>query len=445
MARNSHLSIEERNTINNMLIQNSSLSAIAKALDRDISTIRHEIIKHRQSSKWVSPGRVFNNCELRIHCQYRGFCQKCHKVSTDKPCGKCSSCNSMCDHYVASTCTRRDKKPYCCNGCPSLHKCTLLKYLYKPDVAQSEYKYTLSDSRQGFNISMDEVRQMEPVIENLIRKKKQSVHAAVINNPDVFNVCERTLYNYIDAGIFETRNIDLPKKVRFMPRKSKVHHKIDKKCTVGRKYEDFEKYLSDYPGIDVVEFDSVEGPKGTPVLLTIFFRSCGLQLAFIRNSNNSASVIEIVNNLYQLLGHDDFTTLFPVILADNGTEFSNPSSIENFYQFNPDSGEIISTTERTKVFYCNPSSPFQKGACERNHEFIRYFVPKGNSFSDLSQSDINLMMNHINSYTRVNEKKNLKSPSSRFIFNYGESIASKLGITVIDPNDVTLSRSVFKK
>lgn len=443
MAQNKHLTLEERTIIANMLSLDCSLTQIAAVLNRDVSTIRLEIKKHRRLSRFVSSGRTLNNCRFRNGCDYRGQCVGCSKGTKDNPCRKCSRCNDLCSHYEAEFCSHRDRKPYCCNGCSQLQKCRLLKYFYKADEAHREYRYTLSDSREGLNITPQEVKQMEPMINRLIREQKQSVHSVVRNNPDLFSICEKTLYNYIDEGIFETRNIDLPKKVRFMPRKSGPHHKVDRNCTVGRKYSDFLLYIQNNPGTDVVEIDSVEGPKGTPVLLTLYFRSCGLQLAFIREMNNSASVIDIFNHLYTLLGHDDFTTLFPVVLADNGSEFSNPEAIENHITVDEVSGEL-SKTRRTTVFYCDPGAPYQKGACERNHEFIRYFVPKGHSFSDYSQDDISLMMNHINSYTR-SEKKNPKSPASRFIFNYGEAIAKKLGIIMISQNEVSLSRSIFKK
>ena len=37
---------------------------------------------------------------------------------------------------------------------------------------------------------------------------------------------------------------------------------------------------------------------------------------------------------------------------------------------------------------------------EKNHEFIRYVLPKGTSFNTLLQTDIDLMINHINSLSR---------------------------------------------
>ena len=113
-------------------------------------------------------------------------------------------------------------------------------------------------------------------------------------------------------------------------------------------------------------------------------------LAFIRDHNDSQSVIDIFERLYFELRPDRFCELFKICLADNGTEFSNPRAIEYDRQGNL----------RTHVFYCDPSAPYQKGSAERNHEFIRCFLPKGTDLDSYSQEDISLMMDHINSYSQ---------------------------------------------
>ena len=82
-------------------------------------------------------------------------------------------------------------------------------------------------------------------------------------------------------------------------------------------------------------------------------------LAFLRDANTSQSVIDIFDGLYSLIGADAFTELFPLILTDNGSEFSNPKRIE----FGPSGKGHL----RTRVFYCDAGSPFQKGAIEVNH------------------------------------------------------------------------------
>ena len=150
--------------------------------------------------------------------------------------------------------------------------------------------------------------------------------------------------------------------------------------------------MQQHPGTAVVQLDSVEGTKGGKVLLTIHIVSCELMLMFLRDYNDSASVTACIDALYELLGYDTFTKLFPVFLADNGSEFSDPIKIEFDWS---GTGE-----ERTRLFYCDPSAPYQKGSCERNHEFIRQIIPKGTSLDALQQADMDLVADHISSYPR---------------------------------------------
>ncbi|MEG0963718.1 MAG: IS30 family transposase, partial [Lachnospiraceae bacterium] len=126
--------------------------------------------------------------------------------------------------------------------------------------------------------------------------------------------------------------------------------------------------------------------------------------------------------------------LFQIILTDNGSEFSNPKAIE-YRETTP--------LWRTKVYYCDAGSPFQKGACEVNHELIRRILPKGTSFDQLTQEDVNLMMNHINSYKR--KKLNNRSPYETFSFYHGEEVLQKLGCKPVAAGDIMLKPALLKK
>ena len=225
----------------------------------------------------------------------------------------------------------------------------------------------------------------------------------------------------------------MPRKIRFKPRKKKsVELKVDKACRIGRTYEDFKKYTAEHPEHPVVELDSVEGKKGCAVLLTIHFVLPKFQLAFKREANDSQSVTDIFNDLYRRLGKRLYLKLFPVLLADNGTEFSNPKALE----YGPD-GE-----QRSRVFYCNPSAPNEKGACENNHEFIRRVIPKGRDIGQYSPEQISLMMNHINSYGRP-ELGN-KAPYEMLSFYYGKRALKIFGFEAVKPNDIILKPSLLK-
>lgn len=70
-------------------------------------------------------------------------------------------------------------------------------------------------------------------------------------------------YVYVANNLFDARNSDMPRVVRFKPRKKKsVDLKVDKKCRIGRTYEDYKKFMQGHPSLPVVELDSVEGQKG---------------------------------------------------------------------------------------------------------------------------------------------------------------------------------------
>ena len=96
----------------------------------------------------------------------------------------------------------------------------------------------------------------------------------------------------------------------------------------------------------------------------------------------------------------------------------------------------------SRVFYCDAGSPYQKGAIEVNHELIRRILPKGSSFDDLTQEDVNRMMDHINSYKR--KKLNNRSPYEAFGFYYGETVLAKLGCTHVSPGEIILKPSLLK-
>lgn len=265
-------------------------------------------------------------------------------------------------------------------------------------------------------------------------KQGQSVRRICNNKADTIMLSEKSIYNYIQRNLLSTDKFDLARTIgRKVFKKSGPPVLIDKKCRQGRTHDHFVQYLETHSDVSVVEMDTVEGKRGGKVILTLFFRNCGLQLGFLRDSNTSASVTAIFQQLRIALTEEEFSTLFPMILTDKGSEFSNPFAIET----NPNTGEI-----QARIFYCDPQNVNQKSRCERNHEFIRLVIPKGKSFNHLEQKNIVFMMNHINSYGCG--KLNNKSPMELFENLYGYEIAKKLGLERIHPDDVILKPQLLK-
>jgi IS30 family transposase len=430
MAKNKHLTDAEHLQIEQWLKDRVSIKQIALKLGKSTSTVSREIRSRAITSDKYAPYRIHNRCIKRNDCQRRYLCGD--KPNCTKRCSTCSLCNELCENYQEQYCYKLCEPPYVCNGCTEEYQCVLRKKYYLHRKAHEAYREMLVESRVGANITEDELLALDKIVSPLIMRG-QSVHHIVTHNSDQFEVSEKSIYRYVAGGLLKARNIDMPRVCRTKPRKSKpVEHKVDSGCRIGRTYTEFLAFV-ETSGVPVVEMDSVIGRIGGKVLLTMMFKSCDLMMAFIRERNTSQSVIDVFNSMYESLGADCFKALFPVILTDNGSEFSNPKALE--YDAQGD--------RRTRLYYCDPCASFQKPNVELNHEFIRKVLPKGRSFDDLTQSDISLMMSHINSYSR--EKLNNKSPFDMFGFFYGYDVLEKLGIRRIPANEILLKPSLLKK
>ncbi|MFT8314838.1 MAG: IS30 family transposase [Clostridium sp.] len=425
---------EERLELQKHLKESLSFKEISRRLDKNPTTISREVRKNSSEVATGYPGFPYNTCKNRFNCRKKNICVNDCSRKSAAYCKLCAQCNGRCDDFIEEICTSRFRVPYVCNGCESLGKCTLLKNIYDAEHAHIKASEVISEARSGLCVSEDEIARLNAIISPLVQNG-QSVHQIYVTHEDELMCSEKTIYNYIDACLFDVRNIDLPRKVKFRERYKKPEFKVDKGCRIGRNYEDFNVFLNKNPDISVVQMDSVIGTKGGKCILTIHFVESSLMLAFLRDANTSQSVIDIFNMLEKDLGEELFRKLFSIILTDNGSEFSNPKAIE--YRHEPRFGL------RTHVFYCDAGSPFQKGAIEVNHELIRRVLPKGTSFNSLTQEDISMMMNHINSYKR--KKLNNRSPYETFSFYHGEEVLTKLRCAPVAASDIMLKPVLLKK
>ena len=433
-----HMTLSDRVRIQSGLEKSESFKKIAEAIGKDCTTVSREVRSHYVVERKGSHGRSYNDC-LRKH-----GCKAVNDACTKDACQKtsCRYCPSfcmtdLCPSYVREKCVKLKRPPYVCNGCPGKPKCTLEKHVYRAEKAQAAYERTLSECRSGFVIGEDEAMELAAVLGKGLRNGQSVYHIIKAVGEEVVGYSAKTIYTYIDAGVFEgIGNLDLPRKVRYRARRKSCQQNVkkDKACRIGRTRADFLLFLQENPDVAIIEMDTVEGRRGIDekCLLTIHFTNCSLMLAFIRDRNSAASVVEVFSRLRSMLGKDIHARLFPVLLTDNGGEFSDPLAIE----MDPSSGEILS-----QVFYCDAGQSQQKGACENNHALIRRVIPKGKSMNPYTQEKIDLMMSHINSYLRA--ELGGRSPYDVFTFMYGPDILDKLNIRRIEPSEVVLKPSLL--
>lgn len=413
-----HLTLEQRIQIEQFLNQNYTFKDIGKILKKDPTTISKEIRKHRTQKTSAS----FNKCAKRETCSKKNVCGSSCKLA----CRSCKICNLECDEFEPILCKTLQSPPYVCNGCSKKASCKADKLYYHAFSSFKEYRCTLSSSREGIRITDEKLCDLDSLVSPLI-KQGLSISHIYSTHKELFPCTKRTLYNYIDKKYLSVANIDLPRKVRYKKRKSKKKlPKKDSAIRLNRTYKDFIEHTLLNPDLPIVEMDTVEGVKGGKVLLTLIFRSCKLMLAFILNDKTTASVLSVFNQLETSLGNELFEKTFPIILTDNGSEFSNPLSLE----FNAEG------VARTRIFYCDPNASYQKGSIEKNHEFIRYIIPKGKSMDKYTQEDITFMINNINSVAR--DSLNGSSPfdlATLLIDNY---VLDALNLKKIDPDNILL-------
>jgi IS30 family transposase len=425
------LTLAERRSIEQGLKAGTSIKKIAASLYRSTSSVSREIMRNSIHEKSGGFGTVFNDCLNRDTCDEERLCdnEDCREIC----CCDCKWCFTVCDKYEREGCPVLAAPPYVCNACRKRRKCTLEKAYYKASVAEREAKEVLQDSRSGIDLSESERKSLDDIISPLI-KQGQSPYHICLTHKDELMLSPKTVYKYIRMGLFSVKTLDTYKMVKMKPRQSKRQPKVERKCREGRTYEDFMLYLEDHPDASVVEIDTVLGARGggEKVLLTMQFAELHFMLAFIREANTAKSVREEFDKLDKALGRKMFETLFPVLLGDNGSEFSNPSAIE----MDGDGGI------RTKLFYCDPHRSDQKPHVENNHDFIRRYLPKGCSMNHMTQEKVNEMMSHINSYKR--RSLSGLSPVELFVKAYGIEVLKKLGLRIVHHKDITLNPTFFR-
>lgn len=413
---NKHLTYDERSYIETGLNQGKSFTEIGKDLNKNRTTVMREIRKHRFKK---NPSSFNNRSSL---CKNRHECKK-YDCSKKKEC------------YEEEICYKLTGAPYVCNGCEQKTRCRKIKYYYYSKFANDEYSENLKESRTGIDLSKEEAYDLDKLIAPLIKEQHQSIAHVYANHPDEIGFSRTTMYNYIDLGVFSFRNIDLPRKVKYKKRKSSEKQRKRRETAIrkGRTYKEFKEYIGNHSEASIVEMDTVEGTKGGKVFLTLLFRQSKFMMIYLMDSKTEECVENAFKRIKKTLGKDKFKKIFEVILTDNGSEFYNPMSIEE----DEETKEIIS-----HVFYCDPGASWQKGAVEKNHEFIRYVLPKGTSFDELTQEKTNILMSHINSTSR--DSLNGRIPYDAALLTIDEETVEKLGIKKIQADKVNLSPSLLK-
>lgn len=424
LKKGKHLSIAKRCTIEALLNEKFSYRYIAEKIDVSPSTVSREIKNH--SCIVISHT---NDCANKSNCHKKNVCGG---NSCPKKCKTCNKCKKYCTDYVQKFCDKKEKTDLC-NGCYRLNTCSFEKYVYKADIAENEYRELLVGRRSGFDLTGEEMENINELVSPLIKKGLSPFHIKQVLG-DKLPISESTLRRMISNNELDVRLIDLRDAVRRKPRKKrhKMHNEISSPLKAGRMYEDYLSFIEDNE-INLVEMDCIEGKQeDTCAILSLHFVAFHMQLYYIMPNHTSECVVATLDAIEETLGTELFSSLFELILTDNGHEFWDIDGMER----------SVYVGKRTNIFFCEPNRSDQKGACENNHKIFRYIVPKGTSIDKYTADDMVLITNHVNSYCR----KSLygKSPYDVAMNVIPEDFFEKLGLTKVPGKELNLTPSLLK-
>lgn len=395
--KNKHLTLENREEIQACLACGASFKAIASRIGKDPTTVSKEIKKHITV---VTPN------------------VKRYDID-GKP-------------LEDAICPKLLRAPFVCNGCKNYRRqCAFTKHLYYAKEAQKEYEVLLVEAREGIPLNKAEFYHMDRIISDGMKNGQHIYHILQSNS---LGVSLPTVYRHLHRGWLSASRLDAPRILKFKQRKQKASEYIPKTMKIGRTYTDFSLYIEQHSITSWVEMDTVIGRIGGKVIQTLIFTMCNFMTGILLDNKTSAEVSSKLISLKRKFATAGlrFGDVLPLILTDNGSEFSDIFTIE----------QDLNGQNETALFFCDPMQSSQKPHVEKNHTLFRDIVPKGEPFDAFTQETVNLIFSHINSVKR--KSLNGKTPYEIFSFTYGEVIAEIFGIRSISAEKVVQSPKLLR-
>lgn len=419
-----HLTLDDRIRIEALLKEDFSLRYIADRIDKSPSSISRELKKHT-----VIHSPKSCDCTFSRDCSCRHVCGA---SACNKKCRTCSKAKKYCADYAQAFCDIRLSHPLkLCNSCHKRAFCHFESAYYYGSKAHLQYRDTLVNSRSGFDLSAGELIQINDIVSPLVRRG-QSIYHIVHTNQHSLPVSESSVRRLIHSCELDIRLLDLPDAIKRKPRRKPHSHSQPPASKSGHLYQDYLSFIRSHD-IPVVQMDCVEGCRtDSRAVLSLHFTVFHMQLYFALEKHDSSSVVSMLDRIEASLGKDLFAASFPLILTDNGQEFSDIQGMER----------SVFGGKRTCIFFCESNRSDQKAQCETNHKLFRRIVPKGTSVEAFMQTDMTLATDHINSYVR----KALfgKCPYSLAKTVLPDDFFILLGLEQIPTDKVTLTPELLK-
>lgn len=265
---------------------------------------------------------------------------------------------------------------------------------YSSDLGQKAHDYAQAGKGRALKIGND--RELAEYIEDKIVNDRFSPEAALADversgKDFKTTISVRTLYRYIDSGIFlKLTNKNLPIKGKRKKHNKKV--RVQKRASAGESIENRPGEVKGRETFGHWEMDTVKGKRGVTksCMLVLTERKTRDEIVVKLKDQTAASVVEALDRLERKWG-GMFCGVFRSITVDNGVEFADYEGMEK---------SVLKEGRRTFVFYCHPYSSWERGTNENNNRLIRRHIPKGVDFDGKTDEEIAFIEGWINNYPR---------------------------------------------
>jgi len=392
LTKNKHLTLDDREEIAECLDKGMTFKAIAGRIGKDPTTVSKEVKKHLIATK---PGEGSRKIDSPL-LDGRG-------------------------------CPRLLKTPFVCNPCEKRRgNCSFRKQFYNARSAHSEYETLLRESREGIPLNKEEFWEADATIKKYMKQGQRLYH--IMESQDI-GFSKSTAYRHLNRGYLSVSKLDFPRVVKFKARKQHRADSVPKGVRAGRTYDDFLAFKEERGINSWVEMDTVIGSEGGKAIMTFDFTRDNFMFGLLLGDKTAAEAALRIRALKAELdaGGVRFGDLIPLLLTDNGGEFSNVSAFT----------DDLKGAAESSLFFCDPYRSSQKPKVEKNHTVFRDIVPKGKSFDNFTQGTVNIIFSHVNGIKR--KSLNGRSPYEAFTFLYGAKTAELLGISEIPADQVVQS------
>ena len=280
------------------------------------------------------------------------------------------------------------------------------KYIHTNSDLTTEMRYSADKSQIAYNENRRKCKKMPKIllddslrgyITYMIKKYKYSPSAVILSLKSI--ACQfktlissvNTIYRSIYNGLLKEDGVDV-ESLHYKKSKYRKRDRYYKTLPLGTSITLRTDEINNRLEFGHWEGDCVVGNKESKTTLFVLTeRKTRYEIIMKMKSQTADEVRKAMNRLEKKFG-SKFYSIFKSITVDNGTEFTDTRGMEK---------ALYRVGNRTKVYYCHPYRPDERGTNENQNKLIRVWFPKRQNFDNIiSRKNVQEVQEWMNLYPR---------------------------------------------